>query len=69
MCRGISESNDDCVPERSKGTDLRSVVLHFAGSNPATVKFTRLAQLVERTTFNRVVMGSIPIPSVRAMMR
>jgi hypothetical protein len=28
-------------------------------------KFTGLAQLVERTTFNRVVMGSIPISGAK----
>ena len=48
------------VPERSKGSDLRSLALCFVGSNPTVTTNAHLAQLVERKTFNLVVVGSIP---------
>ena len=48
------------VPERSKGSDLRSLALCFVGSNPTVTTTAFLAQLVERKTFNLVVVGSSP---------
>ena len=48
------------VPERSKGSDLRSLALCFVGSNPTVTTNAFLAQLVERKTFNLVVVGSSP---------
>ena len=50
---------EDSIPERSKGFDSRSNALCFVGSNP-TATIARLAQLVERKTFNLVVVGSSP---------
>ena len=48
------------VPERSKGSDLRSLAICFVGSNPTVTTNAHLAQLVERKTFNLVVVGSSP---------
>ena len=48
------------IPERSKGSDLRSDAICFVGSNPTITTNVSLAQLVERKTFNLVVVGSSP---------
>ena len=40
---------------------LKSESFGFAGSNPASCIYTRLAQSVERQPFKLVVMGSSPI--------
>ena len=42
-----------------KGDRLKICCVSFVGSNPTSCK-TRLAQLVERTPFKRVVEGSSP---------
>ena len=47
------------MAEWSKAADLRSVIFGCVGSNPTSC-ITRLAQLVERTPFKRVVEGSSP---------
>ena len=52
------------MPEWSKGCDLRSHGESLVGSNPTPCKYARLAQSVERTAFNRVVKGSIPLPGI-----
>ena len=53
-------------PSWSKGVDLRSTDENRVGSNPtpSTFPFARLAQSVERTALNRVVVGSIPTVGV-----
>lgn len=45
-----------------KAKDLKSFLARVAGSNPVVVVVltTRLAQSVERETFNLVAVGSIP---------
>ena len=55
------------LPEWSKGADLRSAVYVRVGSNPTQCTFTRLAQSVERKTFNLVVEGSSPSSSVTVL--
>ena len=52
------------IPERSKGTDLRSVAYASWVRIPLRAP-TRLAQLVERTPFKRVVEGSSPSSGVK----
>ena len=52
----------DSVVELAYTTDLKSVGLNgLAGSSPATVTIhASVAQLVEHSAFNRIVVGSNP---------
>ena len=52
----------DSVVELAYTTDLKSVGLNgLAGSSPATVTiYAFVAQLVEHSAFNRIVVGSNP---------
>ena len=49
--------------DRSSGVERQFVALVVAGSNPVghPIKKAPLAQLVEHSTFNRVVTGSNPV--------
>ena len=56
------------VPERSKGTDCKSVATGFEGSNPSPstskgseIEFAGVAQLVELQPSKLVVAGSSPV--------
>ena len=51
------------VSKRSKGDVKRTSVSYFEGSNPSTTT-AFLAQLVERKTFNLVVVGSSPTEGI-----
>ena len=48
------------MAEWSKAVDLRPTIFGCAGSNPADDTISLLSSVVERTTLDRVVAGSIP---------
>ena len=52
------------VPERPKGSDCKSDVYDFEGSNPSpSTIYSGVEQLVARRAHNPKVAGSSPVPA------
>ena len=69
QCPNAMDSSLGRVPERSKGTDCKSVATGFEGSNPSpstlemigAINFAGVAQLVELQPSKLDVAGSRPV--------